>query len=272
MWSAQTTSCSTSCRTSSPTAPRSFRLQLHLHPLPSQIHHASSMSSSSLKSPVQVPRFQRRTSERAYFEGAFKPGGMDYSTLPNDADHPEGSSPWASSPKQSRDFGARPADLSSGTAPPQSPFGASAQEASNYSERPSTSDSATLARSETDEGPQSPYNREPAGQSQQGQPYGQQGPPHQHSGEQARPQQAARYHARPAQQQQQAQAQRPQPQYKLQCKITALERTGKKDPIFRFDAYVSKVACLVSTKPLILEDKSAKVPYNAVQRHSAHAS
>ncbi|PSK34990.1 hypothetical protein B9Z65_1573 [Elsinoe australis] len=197
------------------------------------------MSSSSLKSPVQVPRFQRRTSERAYFEGAFKPGGMDYSTLQNDADHPEGSSPWASSPKQSRDFGARPADLSSGTAPPQSPFGASAQEASNYSERPSTSDSTTLARSETDEGPQSPYNRGPTGQSQQGQLYGQQGPPQQQSGEQARPQQAARYHARPAQQQQQAQAQRPQPQYKLQCKITALERTGKKDPIFRFDAYTN---------------------------------
>ncbi|KAF2862365.1 vacuolar protein sorting-associated protein Vps17 [Piedraia hortae CBS 480.64] len=30
-----------------------------------------------------------------------------------------------------------------------------------------------------------------------------------------------------------------QPQYKLQTKITALERTGKKDPIFRFDVYTN---------------------------------
>jgi len=30
----------------------------------------------------------------------------------------------------------------------------------------------------------------------------------------------------------------PAPQYKLQAKITALERTGKKDPIIRFDVHV----------------------------------
>lgn len=36
------------------------------------------------------------------------------------------------------------------------------------------------------------------------------------------------------------QAQQPQgPQYKLQAKITGLERTGRKDPIMRFDVHVS---------------------------------
>ena len=34
--------------------------------------------------------------------------------------------------------------------------------------------------------------------------------------------------------------QRP-PQYKLQAKVTALERTGKKDPAIRFDVHVSTV-------------------------------
>lgn len=36
------------------------------------------------------------------------------------------------------------------------------------------------------------------------------------------------------------QAQQPQgPQYKLQAMITGLERTGRKDPILRFDVHVS---------------------------------
>ena len=41
---------------------------------------------------------------------------------------------------------------------------------------------------------------------------------------------AARYHN--------ARQQRPVPQYKLQAKVTALERTGRKDPVLRFDIYV----------------------------------
>lgn len=43
-------------------------------------------------------------------------------------------------------------------------------------------------------------------------------------------QNAARYHN--------ARQQRPVPQYKLQAKVTALERTGRKDPVLRFDVYV----------------------------------
>lgn len=41
---------------------------------------------------------------------------------------------------------------------------------------------------------------------------------------------AARYHSN--------RQQRPVPQYKLQAKVTALERTGRKDPVLRFDVYV----------------------------------
>ncbi|KAF2220172.1 vacuolar sorting-associated protein [Elsinoe ampelina] len=154
---------------------------------------------------------------------------MDYSSLPHDPEHPEGSSPWAVSPKQSRDFGSRP-DLS-GSANPQSPFGPNSAEASNYSERPSTSDSTAAIRSENGDGPQSPYIRDSPEQSQNISQQGQQQQYQQQGGDQQRPQQAARYHPR--------QPQKPQPQYKLQCKITALERTGKKDPILRFDAYTN---------------------------------
>jgi hypothetical protein len=35
----------------------------------------------------------------------------------------------------------------------------------------------------------------------------------------------------------------PQPQFRLQAKITGLERTGKKDPILRFDVHVSCFNC-----------------------------
>lgn len=41
---------------------------------------------------------------------------------------------------------------------------------------------------------------------------------------------AVRYHS--------ARQQRQVPQYKLQAKVTALERTGRKDPVLRFDVYV----------------------------------
>lgn len=44
-----------------------------------------------------------------------------------------------------------------------------------------------------------------------------------------------------------AQAARPPrqvPQYKLQAKITALERSGRKDPVLRFDVYVCSLPLL----------------------------
>lgn len=67
---------------------------------------------------------------------------------------------------------------------------------------------------------------------------------HQHQEEVSRPStseenrrpQSARYHGASAQQQQ-----RQHVQYKLQAKITGLERSGKKDPILKFDVYVRSV-------------------------------
>ena len=51
-------------------------------------------------------------------------------------------------------------------------------------------------------------------------------------GEENKRPQSARYHGVPPQQRQHM------PQYKLQAKITGLERSNKKDPILKFDVYV----------------------------------
>lgn len=196
------------------------------------------MSSSSGQSPANVPRFQRRTSERAFYEGAFKPEGMDYSNLASDADHPAGSSPWATSPQQTKaNFGAP----THGDVPPNnlstspSPYGGQASQ--------STDDPAPsfAAPSENGNSTSASYqgNRPPAEDNRRGEQQYQYR--QQHHDPQQRPH--AGEHSNPRlqhQQAQQAQHQKPAPQYKLVAKITALERTGRKDPILRFDAYVRR--------------------------------
>lgn len=64
-----------------------------------------------------------------------------------------------------------------------------------------------------------------------------------HQQQQQAAQHPQRYHQTARGQQQQSQQHQQQPQqssqYKLQAKITGLERTGRKDPILRFDVHVS---------------------------------
>ena len=204
-------------------------------------------SSAAGKSPASVPRFQQRTNERAYLQGAFHPAaGMDYSSNLSHDQEAAGASPWgSSSPKQSRDFG--PQSAADAHTPQYGSTGAEGGQGGQggqYSARPSTSDSTTLAASENGDSDHSPYKNQAQAAPQHGQQY-QYSPQQYHQsteGEQRRPE-AQRYH-RPPQQQ------RSQIQYKLQCKVTGLERTGKKDPILRFDAYVcgqpgGTIACLI---------------------------
>ena len=55
-------------------------------------------------------------------------------------------------------------------------------------------------------------------------------------------------------------------QYKLQAKITGLERTGRKDPILRFDVHVStRPTPLTVTSANISLDQSPKVPNHPIQ-------
>ncbi|PVI04615.1 vacuolar protein sorting-associated protein Vps17 [Periconia macrospinosa] len=156
---------------------------------------------------------------------------MDYST--SDPDHPAGSDPWASSPQQSRSTFAQPptSDIPSSPLPPQaSPYGDGSDHygylGSNRPEsRPSTAgengDAPPSAHDETASPQHHPQQQQPAHPAANTQP-GQQG---------QQSQQPQRYHGnRP---------QRQQPQYKLQAKVTGLERTGKKDPILKFDVYTN---------------------------------
>jgi len=163
---------------------------------------------------------------------------MDYTASINDADNPAAASPWGTSPTASpkhartssyptsegpsspTPYSSHPTgryghddDLGGTYNRPESSAGDST--AASDAGRPDTADSVTPNRPEE----QQKY----LGQEQQSQksPQHQRHEPQRYHG-------AAR-HTPPAPSQQ---------HYKLQAKITGLERTGRKDPILRFDVHV----------------------------------
>jgi CRISPR/Cas system endoribonuclease Cas6 (RAMP superfamily) len=184
---------------------------------------------------------------------------MDYSQLPA-----EENSPWNTSPQTPNRSGfaasasgsepPSPARFGDGFAPQggggrRELFGeASVQDSSNPDVGPQTPSQGTnghVAASDsqlggsgtqheyaghTEEQQQAPRSQQPYTQQQQPQ-YNQQ------AGQQGGRPQAARYQSGART------AQRHAPQYKLQTKVTALERTGKKDIILRFDAQVIIHSC-----------------------------
>lgn len=168
---------------------------------------------------------------------------MDYSTSIHD-DNPAGASPWGSSPAPSPQHARTSSFPTSGDAPPSpTPFGSSQSRNATYggadtmgSGSYTGADSSTGTESVTESDGQRP---DTAG-SVRSQPEEQQAslnPQQQHGQQQYPPQQRQEtqgYHGVGRQ------AQQPQaPQYKLQAKITGLERNGRKDPIMRFDVHVS---------------------------------
>jgi hypothetical protein len=170
-------------------------------------------------------RFQRRQSERAFIEGAYREreqSVMDYSA---------GTSPWASSPDASRtSFGGESA--SGGNVPradlPGPAVGGFGDEGrSNGQEQQGYG-----YQGHGQPGGWSPEQQHQWQQHQQQAQHGQPQDPQRGSVEEPRRPQSARYHGVPPQQRQHV------PQYKLQAKITGMERSGKKDPILRFDVYV----------------------------------
>lgn len=163
---------------------------------------------------------------------------MDYSA--HDSDLPGGGDPWASSPQHNRQsFGQPPtSDIPSSPLPAQaSPYGQGSEQYGYMGDhdaqnRPNTAssngDHAQQPALATHDAPQSPQPVQ--GQQQQQQQAPQQAP--------QQGQQPQRYHGTRAQRQQQ--------HYKLQAKVTGLERNGKKDPILRFDVYVCHFSRLLS--------------------------
>ena len=178
---------------------------------------------------------------------------MDYSSLPNDPDNPAEADPWQSSPQPTRtsfpqaESGREP-DSPTGKHAPVTPESqhqaerdASDQESPNtssYDEPPQQSNGAgkITSRSATAsdirfQGP--PLTEEELRQQQLYQQRQQERYQQAlHTQQHARGPGPQRYHpgARAGQRQ--------PPQYKLQAKITGLERTGKKDPAITFDVHV----------------------------------
>ena len=154
---------------------------------------------------------------------------MDYRSSIADDEHPAGASPWGSSPPVSphRNGSSFPYDVAA-----QDTSNGFAQQISegNPFQRPDTASSAAS----TTEYDQS----EPSSQSASHDPATEQehaGTSQQHSHTHQQPQ-THDHHQQ--QQQQQSNRRSTGPQYKLQAKITGLERTGRKDPILRFDVHV----------------------------------
>ncbi|RYP64579.1 hypothetical protein DL771_008692 [Monosporascus sp. 5C6A] len=146
---------------------------------------------------------------------------MDYRSSIADDEHGAGASPWGSSPPVSprRNGSSLPyeADTSNG-------FGQQDTETSAF-QRPATAESAAAAPDHN------PFQQSGASQQRS----------HGNGGEQHAevPQQPHAPVKPRGQDQQQHGRKSTGPQYKLQAKITGLERTGRKDPILRFDVYTN---------------------------------
>lgn len=172
---------------------------------------------------------------------------MDYSASINDADNPVGPSPWGNSPESSprpnrTNFGALGSEP-----PPSSPFPFASQAGNNglaagpeeggfgagetnYT-RPDTASTTSAA--------------ETAVEAQVGEPEPAEVPPTQPGQEDNQQQQPSQMPSEPVEergpQDREQQIRRPlQSQYRLQAKITGLERAGRKDPILRFDVHVGR--------------------------------
>ncbi len=184
---------------------------------------------------------------------------MDYSSLPNDPDHPAGTSPWNSSPAPDRGTFAQ----SEANSEPSSPL------AKHSPPNPETQQQEY--NDPIDQEPPSPPlpedHPEPKGAGRMSVRTASttspdvrfQGPPL--TEEELRAKQIQQQRAQEryqqalhAQQHQRGsgpnryhqggrQGQRQPPQYRLQAKITTLERTGKRDPAIHFDVHVR--SCLI---------------------------
>lgn len=162
---------------------------------------------------------------------------MDYSQTIHDTDDPAGASPWGSSPASSPARGATHFDPTTSD-PPPFPYQTSnglAQDQHPVAEtegfqRPNTA--TTTSGTEEDTEPSQLSDAPEAESAATTQP---------ESGEQHVPKPApGQQHTESNVQRSQEQqpAKQTQPLFRLQAKITGLERTGKKDPILRFDVHV----------------------------------
>ncbi|KAI1105819.1 vacuolar protein sorting-associated protein Vps17 [Jackrogersella minutella] len=171
---------------------------------------------------------------------------MDYRSSIADDEHPAGPSPWGSSPSASprrndSSFGALGNEHT-----PSSPYQYGVQDSSNgfaqedpgvnAFRRPGTASSTASTAAYDPSEQYAPSQSDAGAEAEQQQQQQQQQTPStpQRSQAQGQPSNESPSSGR------EQQPQRPRgPQYKLQAKITGLERTGRKDPILRFDVHTN---------------------------------
>ena len=156
---------------------------------------------------------------------------MDYGVVPGDSEHLAGPSPWgSSSPKTNRTSFPNSSDV------PQSPTLAPQERYAQPQDSPRTPrypDASNNGTSYPEDGYSSPHfaGKTAVPQALEASLAESQPAALQPSNVAHQPRQApTRYQG--------ARQQRPIPQYKLQAKVTALERSGRKDPVLRFDVHV----------------------------------
>jgi hypothetical protein len=203
---------------------------------------------------------------------------MDYSNVSNDLEQPGGSSPWAStSPRADRSTFSQPAsDIPSSPLPSQHqsphPQGNGSPSANMFPPVSTDVPSHLTAPTSVDDETNSPDLSEQLQSAQLGDPDyvgDHETNPYPHHQPQQHSAQQQRHGA--TRHQSGHRSHRPMPAYKLQAKITALERTGRKDPVLRFDVHVRQNFGLmtVSLFAYHLTDKPAKVSHNTIPRRPA---
>lgn len=149
---------------------------------------------------------------------------MDYSAISNDPEHPTGASPWGSPRADRTTF-----PTSGNGDIPSSPL-----PGLNHSSETAGRDNDAVAQAaDLSAQLQSAQLGDPDYGEEQSPFAAQQSP----TADQQRQQLPARYQTGVRQT-----SRPPAPVYKIQAKITGLERTGKKDPVLRFDVHVGRLS------------------------------
>lgn len=144
---------------------------------------------------------------------------MDYSAISHDPENPAGTSPWGSPRADRTTFPTSGnGDIPSSPIPGQDPSAGLAEGSDVSPDLSAQLQSAQIGDPDY-AGEQPPFATQQSPNASQ-----------QQSQQPARYQTGVRQTSRP-----------PAPVYKIQGKITGLERTGKKDPILRFDVHVSRL-------------------------------
>jgi len=168
---------------------------------------------------------------------------MDYSASIHDADNPAAASPWGSSPtaspKHTRTSSFPTSEAASSppsySSHPTGRYGHDDDLDRGYNRPESSAGDSTAA---SDAGRPVTADSVPPSHPEEQQKYRGQDQPKQ-TGSQAQRNEPQRYHGVARH----APSAPTQQQYKLQAKITGLERTGRKDPILRFDVHVGNSNC-----------------------------